>query len=90
MLVHKLNLKELPPSDWLALASSNKIASVEKTLDSYAVLVMLAESENFREMICSIIQDAQEITKLPWKRCDWDNDSALNRTHARRSHHHVR
>jgi hypothetical protein len=40
-LKHKLNLKEPPSSDWLALAFSNWIASVGKALDD-AVLIMLA------------------------------------------------
>jgi hypothetical protein len=41
-LAHKLNLKELPPSDRLALASPNWIASVGKALDG--AVFMLADS----------------------------------------------
>jgi hypothetical protein len=39
-LAHKLSVKEPPPSDWLALASSNWTTSVEKALDGDAVLIM--------------------------------------------------
>jgi hypothetical protein len=38
--VHKLSVKEPLPSDWLALASSNETASVEKTLDGDAILIV--------------------------------------------------
>jgi hypothetical protein len=39
-LAYKLSVKEPPPSDWLALASRHWIASVEKTLDGDAVLII--------------------------------------------------
>jgi hypothetical protein len=37
---HKLNLEKPSPFDWLTLASSKEIASVEKALDGEAVLIM--------------------------------------------------
>jgi hypothetical protein len=45
-LAHKLNLKEPLLSDWLALASSNEIASVEKVLDGDTVFIVLTEGAN--------------------------------------------
>jgi hypothetical protein len=47
-LVHKLNLKESPPSNWFALASSNEIASIEKALDGDAVFIM---ADQWREAV---------------------------------------
>jgi hypothetical protein len=42
-VTHKLNLKEPPLSDWLALAFSNWIASVRKALDGGAVSSCLTD-----------------------------------------------
>jgi hypothetical protein len=41
LLAHKLNLKESPPFDSVALALSNWIPSVAKTLDSDTVFILL-------------------------------------------------
>jgi hypothetical protein len=41
-LAHKLSVKEPLPSDWLALASPNWTASVEKALEGDTVLIMPA------------------------------------------------
>jgi hypothetical protein len=45
---HKLNLKEPLPSDWLALTSSDWIASIGKVSDSGAFLIMF---DQFLEVI---------------------------------------
>jgi hypothetical protein len=39
-LMYKFNLKELLPSDWLALASLNEIAPVEKALHGDTIFIM--------------------------------------------------
>jgi hypothetical protein len=39
-LAHKLSLKDSPPSDWPALASSNRIAFAGKASDGAAVFTM--------------------------------------------------
>jgi hypothetical protein len=50
-LAHKLSLKGLRPSDWLALASSNEIAFVKKALDRGFVLIM---PDQWREAVQEI------------------------------------
>jgi hypothetical protein len=42
-LVHKLNLKDSPTSDFLTLISSNWIVSVEKASDGEAVFIILID-----------------------------------------------
>jgi hypothetical protein len=46
---HKLCLKEPPPSDWLALTSSNWTASVGKALDGDAVRIKKPECDTVSE-----------------------------------------
>jgi hypothetical protein len=74
---HKLNLRETPPSNWLVLAFSNEIESVEKVLYGDAVFIMpdqwreaVQEAEMGDSAGMKVSQQRQKTTRFdpdrPW------------------------
>jgi hypothetical protein len=49
-VAHKLSLKEPPPSDWLALASSSWIVSAGKALNGAVLIMLIDGARQFKKL----------------------------------------